>query len=148
MRRSPLLAATAVASALLFRPGQVIVAQQMQAPRDTVWWYVSSYQLDWQKVDSLVKLTRAYTLPTATQAKRMGTLLDYRILVHAYGSEYNFQVIRQFRHFADISTDTSFAVAFRRTQPDSTRRSAIEDAFRWAFGDGTHRDEIYHEVRP
>ncbi len=132
---------------LLFGLCPQVEAQQMQAARDTVWWQVSSFQVDGRKLDSLVTLVRASTLATVAEAKKMGTLLEYRILVRAFGSEYNFQIVRQFHHFADIATDSSLTVAFRRVQPDAARRAEIIDYFRSALGEAQRRDEIYREIR-
>lgn len=150
MRRPvpPFLLVPALAAGLLLGSGRPSAAQQPSAPRDTVWWYVSSYQIEWPKMDSLVKLVRAYTLPTVAEAKKMGTLLDYRVLVHAYGSEYNYQIIRQYRRFEDIAHDTTVGAAARRLVPDPARMKEIQAAFNWVFGGGGHRDEIYREVRP
>jgi hypothetical protein len=146
MHRS-LLIFTALGATLLFAPHRPAAAQDTQAPQDTVWWQVSSFQVDGPKLDSLVKLVRVSTLATVTEAKKMGTLLEYRILVRAFGSEYNFQVVRQYRHFADIAADSSLTVAFRRVQPDAARRAAILEYFRTALGEARRRDEIYREIR-
>ncbi len=132
---------------VLFGPRPSVEAQGTRAPADTVWWQVSSFQVDGRKLDSLVKLVRASTLPTVAEAKKMGTLLEYRILVRAFGSEYNFEIVRQFHHFSDIATDSSLTVAFRRIQPDAARRAAIIEYFVSALGEARRRDEIYREIR-
>jgi len=136
-----------IGAIVLFGPRPSVAAQERQAPRDTVWWQVSSFQVDGRKLDSLVKLVRTSTLPTVAEAKKMGTLLEYRILVRTFGSEYNFQIVRQFHHFSDIATDSSLTVAFRRIQPDAGRRAAIIDYFVSTLGQAQRRDEIYREVR-
>jgi|SRR5690348_9528517 len=136
-----------IGAIVLFGPRRSVVAQETQAPRDTVWWQVSSFQVDGRKLDSLVKLVRTSTLPTVAEAKKMGTLLEYRILVRTFGSEYNFQIVRQFHHFSDIATDSSLTVAFRHIQPDAGRRAAIIDYFVSTLGQAQRRDEIYREVR-
>ena len=119
---------------------------QQAAPAQQAFWAVSYYQIDWPKVDSLTKLFRAYTLPTADEAKKMGVLLDYRLLIHSWAGRDNVVIMQKFSSFGAIHTDTSFDVAYRRIVHDSTKRKAINDAFNAIFGNGLHRDEIYREV--
>jgi hypothetical protein len=92
------------------------------------------------------KLFRAYTLPTVDEAKKMGVLLDYRILIHSWAGRDNVVIMQKFGSFGAIHSDTSFGAAFRRLVPDSTKRRAVNDAFNAIFGSGLHHDEIYSEV--
>jgi hypothetical protein len=119
---------------------------QQATPTPQVFWAVSYYQVDWPKVDSLMKLVRAYTLPTVDEAKKMGVLLDYRILIHDWAGRDNVVIMQKFSRFGAIHDDTSFRAAYHRLVPDSTKRKTINDAFSSIFGGGLHRDEIYTEV--
>jgi len=116
--------------------------QQQPAP----YWYVSYYQVEWSKVDSLSKLVRAYTLPIVEEQKKLGTLLDYRILIHSHGSRDNVVIVRKLASWAAIDRDTTLQIAYRRVFPDSLKRKEINGAFNWVFAGGLHRDEIYREV--
>ena len=110
------------------------------------YWLVSYYEIDWPKVDSLTKLFKAYTLPTADEAKKQGVLLDYRIFIHSYAGRENVVIMQRFNSFGAIQADTSVNAAFRRLVPDASKRKTILDAFNSSFGGGLHRDEIYTEV--
>lgn len=107
---------------------------------------VASYQVDFSKVDSLSKLVRAYSLPIADEAKKMGVLLEYRVLIHYYAGRDNVVILRKFNSWGAIQSDTSYNAAFRRLVPDSLKRRAINDAFSAIFGSNLHHDEIYAEV--
>jgi hypothetical protein len=119
---------------------------QQAAPAQQAFWTVSSFQIDFSKVDSLTKLYRAYTVPVVDEAKKMGVLLDYHILIHAWAGRDNVVIIRKYSSFDAINSDTTFAAAMRRITPDSTKRKAVNDAFNSIFGSGLHHDEIYAEV--
>ena len=119
-------------------------AQQTRPPQE-VYWSVSYYQVDWPKVDSLMKLIRAYTLPQVDEAKKLGGLMDYRILIHYMAGRDNVVIMQKYSSWAAVH-DTTMAVAERRILPDSTKRHAVEAAFRSILGGGLHRDEIYTEV--
>jgi len=125
-------------------PARLMAQQAMTAPQ--TFWAVSYYQVDWPKVDSLTKLYQAYTLPTVDEAKKMGVLLDYRILIHAWAGRDNVVIMQKFSSFGAINSDTTFEAAFHRVVPDSTKRKVVNDAFNAIFGNGLHRDEIYAEV--
>ena len=133
-----------VASAVGLCSPAISVAQQATPPQPV--WTVAYFQVDWPKVDSLRKLFQTYTLPTVDEAKKAGTLLDYRVLIHSYAGRDNVVLMQKYSSWAAINSDSSFDVAFRRLFPDSTKRKGINDGFSWAFGNGLHRDEIYGEV--
>jgi hypothetical protein len=119
---------------------------QQATSAQQAFWTVSYYQVDWPKVDSLTKLLRAYTLPMVDEAKKSGGLLDYRILIHAWAGRDNVVIMQKYSSFGAIHCDSSLAVAFRRTVPDSAKRRVVQEAFDYAFGGGLHRDEIFTEV--
>jgi hypothetical protein len=134
------LAVVALAlTGLAFRPQ---AAQQQPA----AYWYLSYYQVDFPKVDSLARLVRTYTLPVVEEQKKLGALLDYRFLVHRHGGRDNVVIMRKVASWATIERDTTFQVAFRKVFPDSLKRREINAALQWAFAGGLHRDEIFSEV--
>ena len=118
---------------------------QAQQPQNA-YWYLSYYQVHFPKIDSLQKLARAYTLPIIEEQKKMGMLLDYRLLVHRHGGRDNVVIMRKVASWSGIERDTTFQSAFRKLYPDSLKRREINAALQWAFGDGLHRDEIFSEV--
>ena len=145
MRRHILAASTFSLASLLTLPA-ISLAQQA-TEHSQVYWTVSSYQVDWPKVDSLRKLVQAYTLPTVAEAKKGGTLLDYHFLIHAWAGRDNVVIMQAHSSFDAINSDSSFDVAFRRLNPDSTKRKMINDAFGAILSGGLHHDEIFTEVR-
>ena len=144
MGRHRMVATVVVASVVGLCSPVISVAQQATPPQPA--WTVAYYQVEWPKVDSLRKLVQTYTLPTVDEAKKAGTLLDYRMLIHHYAGRDNVVIMQKYSSWAAIDSDSSYGVAFRRLFPDSTKRKAINDGFTWAFGNGLHRDEIYGEV--
>ncbi|MBI1967433.1 MAG: hypothetical protein HYS40_05550 [Gemmatimonadetes bacterium] len=136
-------------AALLLGSGLVVAVglAQQQQQQDRVYWYVSAYQVSFDRVDSLTRLLRAHRLPVIEERKRMGTLLDERWLIHNYGDEYNVVRIGQFRTLTALVEDTTGQAAFRKVYPDSVQRAAISAAFNWVFAGAPHRDNIYREVR-
>lgn len=143
MRRA-MLALSSLVLALLLTVGTA-AAQEAPAHK-TVYWTVSSFQIPFPKIDSLMRLTRAYTLPTVEEAKKAGTLLDYRVLIHAWAGRDNVVIMRAYNSWDAIRNDTTYGAAFRRLHPDSTERRTIGRAFNEIFGDGIHHDEIYQEI--
>lgn len=118
-------------------------AQQTEAP----YWYISTYSVDWRQVDSLQSLFRNYTLPIAEEAKKEGKLLDYKILIHNMGNEWNVVLARKYRSWDDID-DAVLMPATRKLFPDSADRARVNAAFGEIYQGGAHRDAIYREVTP
>jgi hypothetical protein len=142
--RRPLLALACVGLAFSLTPG--LAAAQQAPAHATVFWTVSSFQVPFSKVDSLMKLTRAYTLPAVEEAKKAGALLDYRVLIHSWAGRDNVVILRAYSSWDAIHNDTTFGAAARRLQPDSAKRRMVNEAFNEIFGTGIHHDEIYQEI--
>jgi len=142
--RRPLLALACVGLALSLTPG--LAAAQQAPAHATVFWTVSSFQIPFSKVDTLMKLTRAYTIPAVEEAKKAGTLLDYRVLIHSWAGRDNVVILRAYNSWDAIHNDTTFGAAVRRLQPDSAKRRVVNEAFNEIFGTGVHHDEIYQEI--
>lgn len=121
------------------RPAQ----QTDQAP----YWYVSTYSVDWRQVDSLQSLFRKYTLPIVEEAKKDGKLLDYKMLIHNMGNEWNVVLVRKYRSWDDID-DPALGPAAQKVFPDSAQRARVNAAFAEIYQGGAHRDFIYQEVTP
>lgn len=109
-------------------------------------WYLTQYQVDFQKIDSLQKLLRTYTLPLAEEAKKSGVVLDEKWLIHHTGTEYNVLQLRHVRSWEAINSDTTVGRAMRRLWPDSGRRVDINRAFAEMLSGAPHRDAIYVPV--
>lgn len=118
-------------------------AQQQVHPG---FWYVTQYQLDFQKVDSLQKLIRTYSIALADEAKKSGTLLDEKWMIHHTGTEYNVLQMRHWRNWEALNADTTIGRAMRRLWPDSGRRVDINRAFAEMLSAAPHRDAIYVPV--
>ena len=64
-----------------------------QNEKETPYWYVSNYKVNWAKVDSLQGLVTKYTVPIVAQAKKNGTILDYHFLIHHTGNTNNVKIV-------------------------------------------------------
>jgi hypothetical protein len=107
--------------------------------------YLTHYEIPFERVDSLQKLIRTYSIPMTDEAKKSGTLLDEKWLIHHTGTEYNVLQIRHWRNWEAINADTTIGRAMRRLWPDSGRRVDINRAFGEMLA-GAHRDAIYVPV--
>lgn len=142
MRRTFIAIAILGLSAL----GSRVEAQQ-PAGDAPIWWYVSTYKIPFERIDSLRSLIRIYELPVVEEAKRGGNLIERHYLVHDTGDEWNFVIVSKWRSWAAIRGDTTISAARRRLMPDSANRAAVGRLFNWAFGPAEHRDNIYTERR-
>jgi hypothetical protein len=117
-------------------------AQQQQP---TAYWYVTQYQIDFRRTDSLSKLIKAFT-PAREELKRSGNLLEERWLLHHTGNEWNVLHIRKFPSWAAMNDEGAAIAALRKAVPDSVRRDAMIRAGQELFQANAHRDGIYVEI--
>jgi hypothetical protein len=129
---------------LVFWPGAA--RGQEQQPAQQPYWVVSYYEVPWARVDSLVKLYRQHRIPVVEEAKRAGTILDYRILIHHFGSEENVVIMEKYPSWEAIDRGTGFGEAARRLGRDEEAQRQISEGFDWVFEGVPHRDEIYAEA--
>ena len=112
-------------------------AEQAEAP----WIYITSHKIPWSRVDSLTKLNKLY--PVIAKAKENGTILDYHMIVHQYGDEYNVLVVRVYESWESMGEGSGFGAAFEELEPDEERRAEVNAGYNWVFAGTVHKDNIY-----
>ena len=143
MNKSILRVIIAVLVILLFIPS--LMAQDKEK-EDTPYWYVSFFKVDYAKIDSLQTLIKEYTNPIVAEAKKTGPLLDFKILIHHTGDEYNVVTMEKYPSWSAIDESSGRSAAFKKIQPDKDKRKEINDAFNWIFAPYIHYDGIYTEA--
>lgn len=129
----------------LFATFSTLIAQE--DPKDeTPYWYVSSYKIAWEKADSLQTLVKLYTIPILAEVKKAGGLLDYKVLIHNTGDEYNVVIMSKYPSWAAIDKEAGWSAAFKMLEPDEAKRKKVYDTFNWVFDGSVHIDNIYTEV--
>ena len=133
---------TVFAGLLLAMPTEVRAqdgdeAEEPEAP----WVYMSSYKIPWSRVDSLTKLNKLY--PIVAKAIENGTILDYHMIVHHTGNEYNVVIVRIEESWEQMGDGGGFGAAFRELEPDEDRRAEVTAGYDWVFADTEHVDNIY-----
>lgn len=104
------------------------------------------HKLQWNRVDSLQKLVKKYTTAIVAQAKKNGTILDYKFLVHHTGSASNVVVMIKYPSWSAIDKGSGFGKAFKEIEPDEEKRKEIGKAYNWCFEGSTHTDTIYGDA--
>jgi hypothetical protein len=122
-----------------------ILAQEEQKD-ETPYWYTSSIKIPWPKMDSLQQLYKLYTIPILEEEKKNGNILDYHILIHHTGDEYNVVTMTKFPSWTAIAEGVSFAQLLEKFVPDKDKRDEIEAAFSSIRSGYYHKDNIYIEV--
>ena len=141
MRTSVLLTLVLVAGTAL---SGTAFAQEEEGP--SAYWYVSAYNIPWEKVDSLQSLNRQYTAPVVEDSKQAGRILDRKMLIHHTANEYNVIIMTKFPSWEAIDRGAGFD-EFAEQRWDEAKNEEIEAAFDWVFeGAGAHQDWIYGEA--
>ena len=135
----------AVLLAVLFSAQSTVLAQEEKS-QETPYWYVSSYKVPWAKVDSLEKLVKQYTVQIVAEAKKQGSILDYRIFRHHTGGEYNIVILEKLPSWAAINVSGIYRKAFEAIEPDKSKRDEVNAGFNWVFEGTVHNDNIYTEM--
>ena len=143
MNKTTIRIIVAVLVILLFIPS--LVAQDKEK-EDTPYWYVSFYKVDYAKMDSLQTLVKEYTNPVVAEAKKTGPLLDYKMLFHHTGDEYNVVIMMKYPSWSAIDESSGMSAAFKKIQPDEEKRQKVWDAFNWILTPENHYDVIYTEA--
>jgi hypothetical protein len=125
---------------------QSTVQAQEEENQETPYWYVLSFKVPWAKVDTLEKLVEKYTVPIVAEAKKRGTILDYKFLIHHTGDEYNVVVMQKYASWATIDEGPQFNAAFEAIEPDKSKRDEVNKSFDWIFEGTVHKDNIYREI--
>jgi len=113
---------------------------EAEAP-EAAWIYISSYKIPWSRVDSLTKLNKLY--PVVAKAKENGTVLDFHMLVHDTGDEYNVVIVNVYESWESMGEGNGFGAAFEELEPDADRRAEVNAGYGWVFADTEHMDNIY-----
>ncbi len=114
--------------------------EEAEAP----WIYISSYKIPWSRVDSLTKLVALYPVPD--KAMENGTVMDYHMIVHHTGDEYNIVIVNVYESWESMGESNGFGAAFEDLEPDEERRAEVNAGFNWVFADTEHHDNIYREM--
>ena len=114
--------------------------EEAEAP----WIYISSYKIPWSRVDSLTKLVALYPVPD--KAMENGTVMDYHMIVHHTGDEYNIVIVNVYESWDSMGEGNGFSAAFEDLEPDAERRAEVTAGFNWVFADTEHHDNIYREM--
>ncbi len=112
-------------------------AEEAEAP----WIYITSHKIPWSRIDSLTKLNKLY--PFVAKAKENGTILDYHLIVHQYGDEYNVLEVRVFESWESMGEGAGFGAAFEELEPDADRRAEVNAGYAWVYAGTVHKDNIY-----
>ncbi|MEE8487731.1 MAG: hypothetical protein V3S56_06145 [Gemmatimonadota bacterium] len=108
---------------------------------EAAWIYMTSYKVPWSRVDSLSKLMKLY--PIADKAIENGTILDYHMIVHHTGDEYNIVIVNVYESWESMGEGNGFGAAFEDLEPDEERRAEVNAGFNWVFAGTVHKDNIY-----
>ena len=142
MNKTTIRMVLAVLLILIFIPS--LIAQDTEK-EDTPYWYVSYYKVDWAKIDSIKTMIKEYTLPTVEEAKKLGTLLDYKVLIHHTGDQHNVVIMMKYPSWVAID-EFSFAEPFKIIEPDKEKRKKAYATMFRLFPSENHYDNIYTEV--
>ena len=136
----------ALAGLLLAVPTDVRAqdGDEAEAP-EAHWIYMTAYKIPWSRVDSLNKLNKLY--PVVAKAKENGTVLDYHMLVHHTGGEYNVVIVNVYESWEAMGEGNGFDAAFEELEPDEERRVEVNAGYGWVFNNTDHRDNIYREMK-
>jgi len=142
MNKTTIRMVLAVLLILIFIPS--LIAQEKEK-EDTPYWYVTYYKVDWAKIDSIKTLIKEYTLPSVEEAKKMGTLLDYKVFIHHTGDQHNVVIMMKYPSWVAID-EFSFAEPFKIIEPDEEKRKKIYATMYRLIPYENHYDNIYTEV--
>lgn len=131
---------------LVLLSSQGLVAQEMEQEGEAqAYWHVQLYQIPWERVDSLRTLVDR-TQPVVDDAIENGAILDFKILIHEMGDEYNVVEMTKYPSWAAIQEDRGFGEAAEEVFDEATDE-AIMDGFDWVYeGSAAHKDYIYTEA--
>ena len=129
---------------VLFIPS-FLMAQE-EEKKDVPYWYVMSVKVPWDRMDSLQNMVKQYTIPVVAEAKKSGKILDYNLLIHHTGDEYNGVIMTKFPSWGAIGEGPGFSAAMELVVPDKEERDKINAGFQWIFDGFQHIDNIYSDA--
>ena len=142
MNKTTIRIIVAVLVILLFIPS--LIAQDKEK-ENTPYWYVTYYKVEWSNIDSIKTNIIEYTLPAVEEAKKMGTLLDYKVLIHHTGDQHNLVIMMKYPSWVAID-EFSFSEPFKIIEPDKEKRKKVYATFNRLIPWENHYDNIYTEV--
>lgn len=125
--------------------GVTDIQAQSETEDDSPYWYVSHFKVPFAKIDSLESLVEQ-TMPVVEEAKKSGNLMDYRILIHHTGEEYNVVIMNLLPSWDAIDEDSGFGQAMEKVYDSEEKREEINSAFDWVFEGAPHKDNIYRDI--
>ena len=91
-------------------------------------------------------MIKKYTIPILAEVKKAGDLLDYKVLIHHTGDEYNVVIMSKYPSWEAIDKSGIWGAAYKIIEPDKEKRKNVYDLFNWVFEGVTHIDNIYTEA--
>ena len=148
VRTRTLRCSLSVVVALVLVTSHGLSAQEMAAEEEEqAYWHVQLYQIPWERVDSLRALESQYSDVFVEKAKEAGTILDYRLLIHEMGDEYNVVEMTKYPSWAAIQEGPGWGRIAEELFDEETRE-AINAGYSYVYeGHGAHRDLIYTEAK-
>ena len=124
------------------------IQAQDKEKKETPYWYVSHFKIPWAKIDSLYKFEKEYTPAIVEEAKKQGTILDYKMLLHHTGDEYNVVVMTKLPSWCSIEGTAWgwWTATYKTIEKDKKKIEKVLKARNWMFDGLIHKDLIYGEV--
>ena len=119
---------------VLFIPS-FLMAQE-EEKKDVPYWYVMSFKVPWDRIDSLKNMVKQYTIPVVAEAKKSGKILDYNLLIHHTGDEYNVVIMTKFPSWSAIGEGAGFGAAMEIVIPDKEDRDKMFEELKDEYTDG------------
>jgi hypothetical protein len=114
--------------------------------KETPYWLITYYKVDPTRIDSLVKLEKEYGIPIFEEAKKRGTLLKRKLLIHKISSDYNVILMEKYPSWAATGERVGNDAAFAAIEPNNEKRFRVYSGYIWVFNNATHYDEIFIEA--
>ena len=126
---------------VLFIPS-LLIAQE-EEKKDVPYWYVTSFKIPWERIDSLNNMVKKYTVPVVAEAKKSGRILDYKILIIHTGDEYNVVSMTKYPSWDAIDEGHGFGAASEIVVPDKEECDKAWAGWGWIFKGVPHINNIY-----
>lgn len=142
MNKTVIRVIVAVLVILLFIPSLVIA--QDKEKEDIPYWYVMYTKVAFAKMDSLVKFRNEFVVPIIAEAKKQGSILDNKLLLHHTGTEYTVVFMIKYPSWCAIEGNW-MNDALNAIEPDKDKRKVFWDTQSYLLDGFIHYDEIYTE---
>ena len=123
------------------------IQAQDKEKKETPYWYASYSKIEWAKVDSLVKFAEKYLTPIAEKAIKKGRILDYHLLLHHTGGEYNVTYMAKYPSFAAMENGWGWLTkTYYEMESDEKLQKEFQAERAYVMNGFIHYDEIYYEL--